>query len=336
MPARANPFNYVRPPMMRGAMRAQWTVLAARSRPRRMPGPRRRATKDRFLRGRWRGGPNVLATRWAIRPRRLDRRAGEKPGREDFLFDGNATKAGSNDRHGDRCRRGFAGLVFVPKLHREPSLDTPNTRPFSASSQGPKLAHRKPLTDPIPPHLEEIRPVVDRASPLILFFARHPVTFQMFTKISSIYKAFYPLYGLFPFFAGDHDDEISPDGRKKPQNRQSRANRCRLNSGWRRRLCRDRGDGGSRRPDNLGLHGRTRWQQSVDVPPLGPGGHHCGLRRPDDRRAVGGTSQNGRRLRVPLRSLRSVAGVFIRLGVIFHRVCRSECGVGIPLSPNIP
>jgi hypothetical protein len=57
------------------------------------------------------------------------------------------------------------GLLFVPELHREPSLDTPNARPFSASSQGPKLAHRKPLTTPLSPHWQKS----------IRFFFEHPL-----------------------------------------------------------------------------------------------------------------------------------------------------------------
>jgi hypothetical protein len=34
-------------------------------------------------------------------------------------------------------------LALIPKQHREPSLDTPNTRPTTVSSQGPKLTHGK-------------------------------------------------------------------------------------------------------------------------------------------------------------------------------------------------
>ena len=38
---------------------------------------------------------------------------------------------------------------------------------------------------------------------------------------------------------------------------------------------------------------------------------------------------DGRRLRLPLRSLRPVAGVLVGLGFVLHRVCRSQRGVGV-------
>jgi hypothetical protein len=43
---------------------------------RRTPGPRRRARRAHALPGRWRAAPTVPAIRWAIPPRRCDRRGG--------------------------------------------------------------------------------------------------------------------------------------------------------------------------------------------------------------------------------------------------------------------
>ena len=79
-------------------------------------------------------------------------------------FDCKTTEAIGNVRRRDGRRFHVIDLLFVPKLHREPSLDTPNTRPFSASSQGPKLAHRKPLTSPLSPHWKKSIRFVIRAS----------------------------------------------------------------------------------------------------------------------------------------------------------------------------
>jgi hypothetical protein len=44
---------------------------------------------------------------------------------------------------GKGLNRILAGLVLIVKGNREPSLDTPNTRPTTVSSQGPKLTHGK-------------------------------------------------------------------------------------------------------------------------------------------------------------------------------------------------
>ena len=69
-----------------------------------------------------------------------------KNGRGRINLDRKPTEARRDVRRGRGYRRHLAGLLFIRKQHGEPSLDTPNTRPFSASSQGPKLAHGKPLT----------------------------------------------------------------------------------------------------------------------------------------------------------------------------------------------
>ncbi len=73
----------------------------------------------------------------------------------------------------------------------------------------------------------------------------------------------------------------------------------------------------------------ARRQQPVDAAPLGLGGNHGGLRSVDACRAVGGSPQDGGRLRLPLRSLWAVARVFIGMGLVSDRVCRSERGVGV-------
>ena len=59
-----------------------------------------------------------------------------------------ATDARGNFRRGTGRRLGqhLASVVLVLQRHREPSLDTPNARPVSASSQGPKLTHGNPQT----------------------------------------------------------------------------------------------------------------------------------------------------------------------------------------------
>ena len=134
------------PTTPRWPSQAAWIVRhEARSRPRRRPGFPRRARTTHFLPTRWRAGPTARATPPASRPPHPDRRVGERrSGR--IGLDGKATEARRDVRRGNGRRRDFAGLLFIPKQHGEPSLDTPNTRPFSASSQGPKLAHGKPLT----------------------------------------------------------------------------------------------------------------------------------------------------------------------------------------------
>ena len=58
-------------------------------------------------------------------------------------------------------------------------------------------------------------------------------------------------------------------------------------------------------------------------------GDHGGLWGFDACRVVRGSSQDGGRLRLPLRSLRAFAGLFIGLGVVSDRVCRSKRGGGI-------
>jgi hypothetical protein len=88
------------------------------------------------------------------RPFRHDASIGEwmKNGRRRIRSASYTTEAIGKIRRRDGWRIHVVDLLFVPEMHREPSLDTPNARPFSASSQGPKLAHRKPLTSPLSPH----------------------------------------------------------------------------------------------------------------------------------------------------------------------------------------
>src|SRR5262245_8850794 len=75
---------------------------------------------------------------------------------------------------GWRPNQPLAGLVFILKWHREPSLDTPNLRPPMASSQGPKITHDKPPDILRSPRSQKILPAG----------TRHPLKTFSETKLS--------------------------------------------------------------------------------------------------------------------------------------------------------
>ena len=113
------------------------------SRPRRTPGPRRRATTARLLPARWPGPPPLAP---ALGPAGDHAAIGRADGTPGAGWTSLVPGMGDDRRSRPVCQglrraRDFAGLVLVSEHHREPSLDAPNPRPASASLQGPKIAH---------------------------------------------------------------------------------------------------------------------------------------------------------------------------------------------------
>ena len=162
-----------------------------------MPVFPRRATKALFLPRRWRGGPTARATPPAIRPRRLDRRAGEIREREDSPW-----------REGDGAWTRCPARGPVPARLRRCSSSSPNTwRAFLGHTEhetdlglfsGSEARSRKT------PNCSRCHLVLKKSVRLLYtsilstdIVRSRAVTFQMFTKISSISQDILPIIRSF-------------------------------------------------------------------------------------------------------------------------------------------
>jgi ubiquinone/menaquinone biosynthesis C-methylase UbiE len=135
----------------------------------------------------------------AIRQRVEDRRRMGRRRRKVLLNDARGPR---RFQRGDGRRRRLvrAGCFVVSQQQREPSLDTPNMRPASASLQGAKIAHG--ITPKCAPWwLASKRSIRFRLRILYkVFFGHYMASVHRFSKISRTYLLSYSEHPFFPGF----------------------------------------------------------------------------------------------------------------------------------------